>query len=92
MAAGHSVTAWRLLAGIDPAALGALRAARATAPEIAWLQADGSREAIPDSYAGGLELPGMLLDIDTTLVTCHSENNHGAQYTSRGTARRSGRR
>ncbi|MFD4605768.1 hypothetical protein ACFWPQ_48140 [Streptomyces sp. NPDC058464] len=32
-----SPTAWRPLPGIDPAALGALRAARATAREIAGL-------------------------------------------------------
>ncbi|MFD4537066.1 transposase, partial [Kitasatospora sp. NPDC058397] len=31
-------TAWRLLAGIDPAALAALRSARAAAREVAWLQ------------------------------------------------------
>jgi hypothetical protein len=48
-------TAWRLLAGIDSAALGALRAARATAREIAWLQGDENREAIPASRAGGRE-------------------------------------
>ncbi len=66
-------TAWRLLAGIDPAALGALRAARATAREAAWLQAGERREAIPASRAGGRELPGLVLDIDATLVTCHSE-------------------
>ncbi|MGV9565122.1 IS1380 family transposase [Streptomyces sp. NPDC003480] len=71
-------TAWRLLAGIDPAALGALRAARATAREVAWLQADEKREAIPASRAGGRELPGLVLDIDATLVTCHSEKENAA--------------
>jgi len=71
-------TAWRLLAGIDPAALGALRATRATAREIVWLQADENREAIPASRAGGRELPGLVLDIDATLVTCHSEKEHAA--------------
>lgn len=71
-------TAWRLLAGIDPAVLGALRAARATAREIAWLQAGERQEAIPASCAGRRELPGLVLDIDATLVTCHSEKEHEA--------------
>lgn len=71
-------TAWRLLAGIDPAALDALRAARTTAREVAWLQAGETRDGIPASRAGGRELPGLILDIDATLVTCHSEKEHAA--------------
>ncbi|MFJ5117230.1 transposase [Kitasatospora sp. NPDC088548] len=51
-------TARRLPAGIDAAALSALRAARAAAREIAWLQAGETREAIPASHAGGRQLPG----------------------------------
>ncbi|MFJ2866787.1 IS1380 family transposase [Kitasatospora sp. NPDC087314] len=71
-------TAWRLLAGIDPTVLGALRAARATAREIAWLRAGETRDGIPASHAGGRQLPGLVLDIDATLVTCHSEKEHAA--------------
>jgi hypothetical protein len=71
-------TAWRLLAGIDPAVLGALRAARAAAREIAWLQAGETRDGIPAAHAGGRELPGLVLDIDATLVTCHSEKEQAA--------------
>ncbi|WP_060954453.1 IS1380 family transposase [Streptomyces hygroscopicus] len=71
-------TAWRLLAGIDPAALGALRAARATARETAWLQAGETRNGIPAPRAGGRALPGLVLDIDATLVTCHSEKEYAA--------------
>ncbi|MFD4896321.1 IS1380 family transposase [Kitasatospora sp. NPDC058397] len=71
-------TAWRLLAGIDPAALAALRSARAAAREVAWLQAGETRHGIPASKAGGRELPGLVLDIDATLVTCHSEKEHAA--------------
>ncbi|WP_371518244.1 IS1380 family transposase [Kitasatospora sp. NBC_01300] len=71
-------TAWRLLAGIDPAALAALRSARAAAREIVWLQAGETRDGIPASHAGGRELPGLVLDIDATLVTCHSEKEHAA--------------
>lgn len=66
-------TAWRLLAGIDPAALAALRSAKATAREVAWLQAAETQGGIPTARAGGRDLPGLVLDIDATLVTCHSE-------------------
>ncbi|MCC3773010.1 IS1380 family transposase [Streptomyces sp. UNOC14_S4] len=71
-------TAWRMLAGITPTALGALRAARATAREHAWLQAEETRNGIPSSRAAGHELPGLVLDIDATLVTCHSEKENAA--------------
>jgi hypothetical protein len=77
-------TAWRVLAGIDTAALNALRAARARAREVAWLQADETGHAIPASQAGGRELPGLVLDIDATLVTCHSEKEQAAATYKRG--------
>ncbi|MDT0447400.1 IS1380 family transposase [Streptomyces johnsoniae] len=77
-------TAWRLLADIGTAALGDLRAARATAREIAWAQAGETRESFPVSHAGGQELPGLVLDIDATLVTCHSEKEHAAPTYKRG--------
>ncbi len=71
-------TAWRVLAGIDETALNTLRAARATAREVAWLQVDETGRPIPGSQAGGRELPGLVLDIDATLVTCHSEKEQAA--------------
>ncbi len=77
-------TAWRVLAGIDAAALNALRAARAQAREIAWLQADETGHPIPASHAGGHEVPGLVLDIDATLVTCHSEKEESAATYKRG--------
>ncbi|MFE2024447.1 IS1380 family transposase [Streptomyces hygroscopicus] len=77
-------TAWRVLAGIDTAALNALRAARAQAREIAWLQADETGHPIPTSHAGGHEIPGLVLDIDATLVTCHSEKEESAATYKRG--------
>ncbi|WP_199838360.1 MULTISPECIES: hypothetical protein [Streptomyces] len=40
-------TAWRLLAGIDSAALARLRSARATARDVAWLQAAETTAAKP---------------------------------------------
>ncbi|WAP55286.1 hypothetical protein [Streptomyces sp. S465] len=63
-------TAWRLLASIDPAARAALRAARAAALEVAWIQATDSSPAIPAAHAGGRDLAGLNLDIDATFVTC----------------------
>ncbi|MEV8099831.1 IS1380 family transposase [Kitasatospora sp. NPDC085879] len=77
-------TAWRVLAGIDTTALSALRAARALTREVAWLQAAETRDAIPASHAGGRELPGLVLDIDATLVTCHSEKEESAATYKRG--------
>ncbi|GGN45698.1 IS1380 family transposase [Streptomyces fuscichromogenes] len=71
-------TAWRLLADTDEAALASLRAARATAREVAWMQAAETGEGIPAARAGGRELPGLVLDLDATLVACHSEKEQAA--------------
>ncbi|MFD6327908.1 IS1380 family transposase [Streptomyces sp. NPDC058442] len=83
-AVASAPTAWRLLAGIDPAALARLRAARAVAREVAWLQAAETRDGIPASHAGGRDLPGLVLDLDATLVTCHSEKEQAAATYKRG--------
>lgn len=77
-------TAWRLLAGIDPAALARLRSARAAAREVVWLRAAEARNGIPAARAGGHDLPGLVLDIDATLVTCHSEKEQAAATYKRG--------
>lgn len=77
-------TAWRLLAGIGSAALARLRSARATAREVAWLQAAETRAGIPAARAGGRDLPGLVLDLDATLVTCHSEKEQAAATYKRG--------
>jgi hypothetical protein len=71
-------TAWRLLADTDEAALASLRAARASAREVAWMQAAETGEGIPAARAGGRELPGLVLDLDATLVSCHSEKEQAA--------------
>lgn len=71
-------TAWRLLADTDEAALASLRAARGSAREVAWIQAAEIGEGIPAARAGGRELPGLILDFDATLVTCHSEKEAAA--------------
>jgi hypothetical protein len=66
-------TAWRVLAGIDEAALSALRSARAAAREVAWAQAGETRDALPVSTVAGRPVPGLLLDVDASIVVCHSE-------------------
>ncbi|MCM2580475.1 IS1380 family transposase [Streptomyces meridianus] len=71
-------TAWRLLADTDDRTLTALRSARAHAREVAWLQAAERGEGIPAARAGGRALPGLVLDLDATLVTCHSEKEQAA--------------
>jgi hypothetical protein len=66
-------TAWRVLADLDDAALSRLRQARAAAREVAWAQTCETRGRIPASAAAGQEVPGLVLDLDATLVICHSE-------------------
>lgn len=69
-------TAWRVLDGIDEQALARLRAARAAARDIAWAQHADTRGAFPVAKAAGREIPGLVLDIDATIVICHSEKEN----------------
>lgn len=71
-------TAWRLLADTDERTLASLRSARAQAREVAWLQAAEHGEGIPAARAAGRILPGLVLDLDATLVTRHSEKEQAA--------------
>lgn len=64
--------------------LAALREGRATARDIAWLQAVDTRDGIPASRAGGCDLPCLVLDLDATLVTCHSEKEQAVAAYKRG--------
>jgi hypothetical protein len=66
-------TAWRLLSDLDDTALARLRAARAQAREVAWAQAAETRSGLPDSTAAGVPVPGIVLDLDASIVICHSE-------------------
>ncbi|MBT2430495.1 transposase [Streptomyces sp. ISL-112] len=77
-AVASTPTAWRLLADTDERTLTALRSARAQAREIAWLQAVEQGEDIPAVRAAGRMLPGLVLDLDATLVACHSEKDQAA--------------
>jgi hypothetical protein len=58
---------------IDEAALSRLRTARAAAREIAWAQHAETRTAFPQAKAAGRVIPGLVVDIDATIVICHSE-------------------
>jgi hypothetical protein len=66
-------TAWRLLSDLDAAALTRLRAARAHARELAWAQASETSEGLPSSTAAGIPVPGIVLDLDASIVICHTE-------------------
>jgi len=71
-------TAWRLLADVDETALVSLASARVQAREVAWLQAAEHGEGIPAVPAAGRMLPGLVLDLDATLVACHSDKEQAA--------------
>lgn len=71
-------TAWRVLDGIDAAALDRIRAARARARELAWAQA-AETDRMPASVVGGFAIPGFVLDIDATIVVCHSDKESAAR-------------
>ncbi|TCC44378.1 IS1380 family transposase [Kribbella pittospori] len=73
-----TATAWRVLVSIDKAALGRLRQARAAARERAWLARSELGRALPAARAGGRVLPGLVIDVDASLVTCHSEKESAA--------------
>ena len=66
-------TAWRLLSAIDDGALARLRQARAAARELAWAQAIETRGDLPASTAASRPIPGIVLDMDASIVICHSE-------------------
>jgi hypothetical protein len=64
-------TAWRVLDGIDDISLARVRAARAQARELMWAQA-AETGRLPSSTVAGFTIPGLVLDLDATLVLCHS--------------------
>ncbi|MFI9644661.1 IS1380 family transposase [Micromonospora sp. NPDC051925] len=66
-------TAWRLLSRLDEPMLAHLRAARARAREVAWAQHAEVRGDLPQPTVAGRPVDGLVLDIDATIVICHSE-------------------
>ena len=71
-------TAWRVLDSIDEPALARLRAARAAARELAWAQLAETRRSVPATVVLGRAVPGFVLDLDATIVLCHSEKESAA--------------
>lgn len=69
-------TAWRVLDGIDAGAITRLRGARAVARTLAWAQHAETHGAFPQATAARRVIPGLVLDIDATIVICHSEKEN----------------
>jgi hypothetical protein len=68
-----TATAWRVLDGIDGDALQRVRIARAAARERAWLLREDAGRPLPLARAAGRDLPGLVIDVDATLVGAHSQ-------------------
>jgi hypothetical protein len=66
-------TAWRLLSTMDSTVLGRLGAARAQARDLAWAQQIENRGGLPQTSAAGPAVPGLVLDMDASVVLCHSD-------------------
>jgi hypothetical protein len=72
-------TLWRLLDQIGPPELAAVAGARAAAREVAWVQrAEVTGRSVPTATAAGVDLPGLVVDVDATIVVCHSEKESAA--------------
>jgi hypothetical protein len=72
-------TCWRLLDHLDTARLGTVASARAAAREVVWAQrAELSGQPFPPARAAGRELPGLVIDLDASIVVCHSEKEQAA--------------
>ena len=72
-------TCWRLLDRLDTVQVGAVARARAAAREVVWAQrAERSGEPFPAARAAGRELPGLVIDLDASVVVCHSEKELAA--------------
>lgn len=73
-----TATAWRVLDSVDDTVLAALKRARAEARERAWLLRGEAGRPVPTVRCGGVEVPGLVIDFDASLVTCHSEKQNTA--------------
>jgi hypothetical protein len=73
-----TATAWRVLDAIDEPLLDHLKVARAAARERAWLLRGEAGRTIPPVRCAGTVVPGLVIDLDATLVTCHSEKQGSA--------------
>lgn len=72
-------TCWRLLNQLDRVQLNAIARARAAAREVVWAQrAELSGQVFPSAKAAGRVLPGLVIDLDASVVVCHSEKEQAA--------------
>jgi hypothetical protein len=72
-------TCWRLLDQLDTTALGAVARARAAAREVVWAQrAELTGQPFPPARAGGRVLPGLVIDLDASIVVYRSEEELAA--------------
>jgi hypothetical protein len=72
-------TVWRLLDQLDDPKLAAVAQARAAAREVVWAQrAEVTGSAVPAARAAGVDLPGLVIDVDASIVVCHSEKESAA--------------
>ena len=55
-----------------------LKSARAAARERAWLLRGEAGRPLPTVRCAGTVVPGLVIDMDATLVTCHSEKQGAA--------------
>jgi hypothetical protein len=72
-------TCWRLLDQLGATRLGAIARARAAAREVVWAQrAELTGSPFPPAMAAGRVLPGIVIDLDASIVVCHSEKEQAA--------------
>jgi hypothetical protein len=77
-------TIWRVLDGIDEQMLSAIRLARAAARDRAWLaRGELTGAELPGSRAAGKTIEQVVIDLDATLVTAHSDKQ-GAKGNFKG--------
>jgi hypothetical protein len=75
-AVASAPTVWRTLAELTPARLAKIDAARARARRHVWSQLPGG---VPSSKVADTDLGEvMVLDVDATIVVCHSEKESAA--------------
>jgi hypothetical protein len=72
-------TVWRLLDQLGEPELVAVAVARAAAREVVWAQrAEVCGAPVPAARAAGQVLPGLVIDVDASIVECHSEKEQAA--------------
>ncbi|HEU5485377.1 MAG TPA: IS1380 family transposase [Microlunatus sp.] len=79
-----TATAWRVLDSVDDTVLAGLKRARARARERAWLLRAEAGRPIPTLTCAGTAVPGLVIDLDASLVTCHSEKEQAASTFKKG--------